>query len=819
MRQILPFLAASASLVALMSSAHAQEQAQGADVRQASERSVGELDTIIVQARRRDEDVQDVPAVINAVTADAIAQLNMRNFADVSSLAPGLNLSAAADGITGSAQLRGVNFESRASGNNATVEFYLNDAPIAPGIVIQQMYDIGQIEVQRGPQGTLRGRASPSGSITVSTRKPDLNEFGGFVDGTINDIETRNIKGGLNIPLIPGYAAIRVAGLYDENELDRVRPINETHDGRGPKSKTKSGRISALVEPTDWIVLEGMYQRLDRDALTYDQAISFSEVNPNAAASPVRLRAKDRLSIQEEARIIEQEYDIYNWRAEFAGLGQRLIYQGQHYKQKTYSTENWDLGNLFPNRDLLQHTDTIAKGTSHEFRIQNEERIFDIFDYVVGYFQNKLDSPSVLNRPTAIRLPLEFGGGLASVVETNIGRENFTKEKSYFGHLTAHIGDATEVSGGLRQVEYKSVSSTVIGGNKLPDDLQDDSKLIYSAAIRHNFSPNLAIYAATGSSYRPGINVIGDFNITPSPLELSFINLPPETSKSYEIGLKSDLFDGRMRFNVTAFHQKFKNYPYRVPNNGVYYLNTVALRDGAGNVTGLAQQVASFNFVAPVPVEVNGIESEVTYEINDRWNVGLVASYALGKIKNGSIPCNDLNSDGVPDATTSAPSPDDLRNAVGSDNLSACQVTQRSSFGAPFTATLTSEYNVPVSDNINGYLRGLISYSGKSQGDPGNSYDDVGAYGLVNLYTGLRDVEGGWEVSLFVKNLFNTTKVLTRTEPLFTAYQQLGAGGMGPNGPIFTGPVAQTFTSTYTGGTLTPPREFGISLRYAFGSR
>lgn len=819
MRQYLSVFAASASVLALMSPANAQEQGQEASSRPAVERSFGELETIIVQARRRDEDVQDVPAVINAVTADAMAQLNMRNFAEISSIVPGLDLAAAADGITGTAQLRGVNFESRASGNNATVEFYFNDAPIAPGIIIQQMYDIGQVEVQRGPQGTLRGRASPSGSITITTRKPDLNEFGGFVDGTVNDIDGRNLKGGVNIPVVPGFAAIRVAGLYDKNAGDRVRPLNETVDGRKPKSETKSGRISALVEPTDWLVLEGTYQRMDRDALTYDQAISFSEVNPNAPASPVRLRAKDRLSIQEEARVIEQDYDIYNWRAELAGLGQRLIYQGQYYKQKTYSTENWDVGNLFPGRDLLQHTTTRAKGESHEIRLQNEERVFGIFDYVVGYFQNTLDSPSSLNRPTAIRLPDLLGGGLASVVETYIIRENYTKEQSYFGHLTAHIGESTEISGGLRQIEYKSNASTIINNNRLAPDLQDDSKLIYTASIRHNFRPNLAVYASTGSSYRPGINVVGDFNIRPSARELSFVNLPPETSKSYEIGLKSDLFDGRMRFNIAAFHQKFKNYPYRVPNYGVYYVNTVALRDSAGNVTGLAEQVAAFNFVAAVPVEVNGIEGELTYEITDRWNVGLVASYALGKIKKGLIPCNDLNGDGVPDVGASAPTLEELKNAVGADNLAACRVTQRSSFAAPFSASVTSEYRHPVSDNVDGYLRGLFKFSGKSQGDPANTYDSVGSHGILNLYTGLRQAEGAWEVSLFVKNVFNTTKVLTRTDPLFTAYQQLGFGGMSPTGPIFTGPTAATYTSTYTGGTVTAPREFGINIRYAFGSR
>ena len=132
----------------------------------------------------------------------------------------------------------------------------------------------------------------------------------------------------------------------------------------------------------------------------------------------------------------------------------------------------------------------------------------------------------------------------------------------------------------------------------------------------------------------------------------------------------------------------------------------------------------------------------------------------------------------------------------------------------PVTATLQGEYHVAVSSKVDGFLRGLVNYNGKSQGDPSNNFDQVGTYALANLYAGIRDPDGGWEVSLFAKNLFDTTKVLTRTTPLFTSYQQI-------TGFTATGATtaAQTFTSTYTGGTVTPPREFGINVRFYFGSR
>ena len=120
-------MSASLAVLTLAMPAIAQEAPQGDSF---------DAPTIIVQARRREEDVQDVPAVINAVTAESIGDLNFREFTEVKSLAPGLELTTNANGIGGNARLRGVNFDTNASGNNGTVEFYFNDAPISAGAVL-----------------------------------------------------------------------------------------------------------------------------------------------------------------------------------------------------------------------------------------------------------------------------------------------------------------------------------------------------------------------------------------------------------------------------------------------------------------------------------------------------------------------------------------------------------------------------------------------------------------------------------------------------------------------------------------------------------
>ena len=790
-----------ASVLALMAATapvSAMAQTQPAPVAE----QATSLTEIIVTARRRDESVQDVPAVVNAVTAESLQNNNIRNLTEVQTLVPGLTLTTAANGTGGNAQMRGVNFDINASGNNPTVEFYLNDAPITAGVILQQMYDVGQIEVLRGPQGTLRGRASPSGSITIATKKPDLYKTGGYGSATYNDIGTVNVNGAVNIPLIEGVAAIRIGGLYNDDDGTHVRSIDTTQEKRKAYSRSESGRISGLVTPTDWLRLEGSYQSLATNSRTHNQVESFSVVNPAAPASPTLIRADDYLGFQASPRIVKQNYDIYNWRAEVSVLGQQLIYQGQHYTQDILSSDSQDPANLFPGTAVMQNTESHIKSTSQEVRLQNQERVFDMFDYVLGYFDNKNDTPTTLNRPTVVRLPPAFGGGIATIVQTPLGRFGNSREKSIYGNVTAHLGEATQVSGGLRHIDYQDVGQLFVSGALLSQDVHADKKWVYTASVQHSFGRDFMVYANTGSSYRPGITAVGDFNLQQSTLEKSFVNLPPETSKSYEAGFKSTLFDQKMRLNISAFHQKFKNYPYRTPGNGVYYINTTA-------TTPLTQQVAQFNFVAAVPVEVNGVEGEVNYELTPNWNISAVAAYALGKIKDGTIPCTDLNGDGKPDSISTAPTFAQLQAATGGNNISACKLTQRSSFQPPFSTTIQSEYSQPVG-SFDGFVRGLVTFNGKSQGDPNNAFDDVDAYALLNLYAGVRAPDRGWEVTLYAKNLFDTNKVLTRTDPYSTSYQQLSTS--------FVASPATT-TSTYTGVTTTPPREFGVNVRVALGSR
>jgi iron complex outermembrane receptor protein len=807
MRQHYISIVCGVSLFAMAATANAQTAP--ADQASATGGYESGTEEIIVTARRKDESLQDVPLTVNAVKAEELAKLNIRRFEDIGTIVPGLTLANNANGIGATASVRGVNYDVNASGNNGTIEFYYNDAPISAGNLFQAMFDIGQIELLRGPQGTLRGRASPSGSMTVTTHRADLQEIGGYVNATGTSIGGINANGAIGVPLVKDMLAIRIAGVVDENEGSRVKSIN---NGNDPYSRTKGGRVTARFEPTDTLSFNGGYQKLVQRIHSYDQVESLQATNSAAAASPTFIDAGDRLAVEDGPRRIRQEFENINLQAQWAFAGQRLNYVGERNKQQFYSVEVTDKGDFFPKnfpsylQGYGQVTSSHAKTWAHELRLSSEEQIFDMFDYIVGAFYQKGDFPTNLTAPTPVLFGLPSAATPGIIVQTPIVRGGGSKEKSAFGNLTWHLGEATEISGGLRYIDYKAVGSLSVSGNVLAAAAENtnETTVIYSGSIKHRFSSDFMIYGNVGSSWRPPVTATGDFSLSRSARENGFVNLPPEKSKSYEAGFKSSFMDKRIRLNVAAYHQDYKNYPYR-SSSGVFYINTTA--NTTTTPITLVQSVNTFNFVAAVPVKVNGVEAEATFKVMDRWDLGLNGSFAKSKIKNGVIPCNDyFPTDGVPDSASTIPTVAQIRAATGGDTIAACAVSLRASLAPLWSGTMTSEYSMPITDRVDGYLRGLLSYYGKSQNDPTNAVDDVKAYALLNLYAGIRAPDGAWEVSLYGKNITKTERVLSRTSTPYNTPYNIGATGV-------------TGTSTYRGITMTQPREFGLNIRYAFGSR
>ncbi|WP_439133319.1 TonB-dependent receptor [Pseudomaricurvus sp.] len=755
------------------------------------------LEEVIVSARRVDESLQDVPVTVNVVTSEVLEELNIRRFEDLEQVVAGLELEDRAVGPL--ASMRGIRFDAFASGNNPSVEFYLNDSLITANIAMQSMFDVGKVEVLRGPQGTLRGRASPSGSITMTAKRPNLQEFEGSIDYTSTNEGGENYNGGISIPLIKDKLALRVAGFSEENRINHVESFRT---GEEAKMESDGYRVSMLFQPSDNLSINAYFQDLSTDRWQYSQIESANIVDPSLADSPMHIKDSDRLSAQlapttnftdSERAGLELEWDLGPVQFNYSGALTDNSFINEEvadiagFYDETYPEEVQGV--------LNQSVANDQTAESHEIRLSGD--LTDSLMLTTGVFYSTLDSTNNIESVTPVFSSGTGPNDYCCSVITPIVSAGVSKEISYFGNLIYRLTENTELSGGLRYIDYQNDSSVTVNGTVLGEDHQDEQNVIYTLSLAHNFTPDVMGYVTLGSSWRPGKQDVGNSDTDRTAQEQKFLVTPEEESDSIEFGLKTTSLDGRLRLNATVFYQQFEGYPDLGAGGSVRYVDT----DSAGLET-----VDNDNFLAGLDVDVYGLEFDGSFQITDNWNVSGNYSWAQGT-QEGEIACNDYApADGNPDSSVPPVTVGEIRAATGGDDIASCNISERSYEGPTWSTSLTTEYSHQMFDQMDGYVRLQAKINGASKGNATNPNDNVDSYSTLNLYAGLRSGEteyGRWEVMAFVKNLTDTQE---RTN-------------FGTN-PVITG--VRTFLGTsnevspYRTVSLTAPREIGLNIRYNF---
>ncbi|MEP2987690.1 MAG: TonB-dependent receptor [Parasphingorhabdus sp.] len=211
MRVLSKVLMAAMCSTAMATPAFAQEQ-EGADT--------VDDNVIIVTATRRAEDVQDIPIAVTAVSPAQLEQQGVVNVQNIGSVSPSFSTSNAqtASG-TVVLRIRGVGTTSNNIGFESAVGIFVDGAyQSRPGVALGEFVDVERVEVLRGPQGTLFGRNTSAGALNITNKRPDLNEFGGFVNATYGNFDHMSVQGAINAPLIEDTLALRVTGAYRKRD-------------------------------------------------------------------------------------------------------------------------------------------------------------------------------------------------------------------------------------------------------------------------------------------------------------------------------------------------------------------------------------------------------------------------------------------------------------------------------------------------------------------------------------------------------------------------------------------------------------------------
>ena len=753
-----------------------------------------QVNDIVVTATRQDTSLQDTPAAVDVISSAQIKNLNIFDVKEVQNLSPGLELTNNT-GRSNVATLRGITFDPD-SGSAAAVDLFFNEIPTDAQTAFTAIYDVGQIEVLRGPQGLFRGRTSPAGAILISSQRPDLNDITGYVQATGSNRRAINVQNAFNLPFIADKLALRAALLYDENDLSYVRKL----DGTRPSSKTLSGRIGLAYDSGTGFTANLTYQHLNADNRYYVAA--FGPGNQPSVLSPQRsgpaLTPGDRRAVSEGANRFQNQTDFVTLNAKYDMGGAEAVFNGGYQRTVLDQSADLDIGNSIPNFVQRQSLRTAYRVYNGEVRLQSSGG--SRFTWALsGNVTHQLNTVGVTQGQDQF-YSLPFVGPLppsVAYLPINAGVDVGIKSDTYglAGTLGYELFDGFKVTGGIRHSWFnvdreQNVDITLPSiGLTLPTSTSN-SKLrnrawTGGANINWQVTPDLTLYANYGRSYRPGVFAVG----TAVPLDPSLLVTPSEKSDGFEVGAKTYLFDRKVSFNVDAFYQKFNNYISYYPG-----VTTDANLDGTpdpGQPLPFAGDAIS-----------KGVEMQLDVRPTSNFNFGVNASYTIAHWDNATTICNDYNGDGRQDANG------DVRVQPGRQ-VSLCERNDRLSRTPKFSLTANGELRIPL-ETLTPFIRGLVNYR------PGFYYesDDYNyrAYTKVDLFVGVRDGSGHWELSAFAKNLLNQARVLSASQ----GNAQVGTGTIDPATFLPTGNPGASFDSGYRIGTITPPREFGATLRYSW---
>jgi iron complex outermembrane recepter protein len=788
---------------------------------------------IIVTARRSDEKLQDVPVSVQVVTGDTIHKLAITSTDELSKLAPGLNLTN--QGASTIVTLRGVTWQP-GSGTPATPIYY-NEAPFDPEQTIQSIFDVGQVEVLRGPQGTSRGAPSISGAVTITTRKPDLTEFGGYVQGAYGTAKRWNAQGAVNVPIIKDVLAVRLAAFAETNENNRVYSVK---GGVDPKYSDRTLRASVLFKPTDTLSIGAMYQRRKTERLTYDQvdgtgSPGFAALGIPANFNGPALAVGNRASVETRPSQSNQHVDLLTVNAAWEVFGHKLTYNfGRQFTRTGPYTIAIDSLNILPGFDPVNtvSNQSLPRFSTNEIRISSLPSDSRPFDYDIGWFSKHSGGTIIFDAPNF--LPGAFGAPFQSIPgqvttpnqryvlgsSTAIGLgQTFD---SFYGNVRFHIDDRTELSGGLAIVRDRVTTDLQVtldsgkfaalpiflpppsGCQGIPPAFFPFVGIIYPSPVygpayceaavnrtipreTHNDKYTDALYNFSLSHKFTDDLLVYATTGTSFRTGLPAINNPglpsnllvpaPEKATSYEIGVKSS-FGRKLRANASVFQLNYKGQLTRF--EGVNYFNTTS---AAVSQTGVA-------FYSNVDSRVRGFELEVAAEPIDHLSLGASLSYSKITSKGGLVPCNDAT------RPITAANPINTCPSLNGEVLNST---------APFQATFNGGYEASFSDSFGGYFRFNLNYQGNNPNygnfRTGGAFKSTPAYAIVDLFAGITGKDGAWEIGAYAKNVFDKQPELARVLTINSVF------------PLFAAP------SGYDQVRLGRPREIGVTARFSFGSR
>ena len=746
---------------------------------------------IVVTARFRDENLQDVPIPISVISGDVLTQQRVFTIADLTQRAPGLTATTPNARRTG-VSLRGIGKTSGNDNMEAGVGTIIDDVFLGHvGMTYQDFTDLQQVEVLRGPQGTLLGKNTSIGVLKYTTRAPSFDPEGSLEIETGFTRRAFKARGSYSAPLVDDVLAYRASFFVDQQDGD-ILNINPARGGRWHERNRWGGRFQLLLEPSDNFSLRLNVDRAETNensntkpftidpATLDDGSVRGTTYSTRLARSyfggyqPV-IGSLTTIDMDQAEPLITRNHGaslIAQWDAGPVELTSITAYRGFHFDAKNDSEQTRFAiargGTLVDTEQWSQEvrlagalTDTIdVQGGAYLYRIETESTSRNLYGRDAGAFYATNAQYNTLNTPANL---VFLQRSLENVLATNY-QNPVSESQALFGQVNWSLTDRLTLTGGLRYTWEQKDSITsrnaqlvdgralVSTGNATADAIRsaqtgtsytditgepiDDGSFSWLINPSYQVTDDILLYAsASGGGKSGAVAFLADGTKA---------NVLPERTLDFELGFKSQLFDV-LTFNANLYYTRVRDYQ-----------NVTSYAD-AQSATGYSSRLGN------IPeLRAQGLEIDGAIAVSDALSITFGGAYNEAEYtdwSNATCPRN------VP---TSVP---------------FCDNTGRQVVGAPkWNAILGFSIDQEIGSSGT-FIRAFGNHSYRTAHNLEQLLSPYGfqkAYHLTDVGIGIaREIRGvDTEFSVVAKNLFDTKYTTSVND--FSNNAPVGYDGIGP---------------------------------------
>ncbi len=726
-----------------------------------------QLEEVIVTAQKREQNLQDVPMAVTAMTRTFLEDNGITNVSDLAKMVPSLQLSEKAEPSQVTIQVRGVGTLVPGMSLESNVSVVVDNVPLARNEMASfEFADLERIEVLRGPQGTLFGKNATAGLVHVISRDP-APEFEAFVKANVEQRESwaggmASSAFGVSGPLTETLGG-RLTGYVKRTEGFYIDVLND--NATGPNSDFGGARGKLMWTPSDDLVVKLNMESTRSDGATAPVTFRYANPDKEAESPNIQYGPENRTTKTYGLDSAINRNDGFSLSVDWT-VGPFVVTSvtgWRDYLSRTVITLPNLEGDSIDIKELHEHRDITT--FTQELRLSSAEP--GALDWTIGalWFDSRVDNLIFGDMDNVPAGPLALVGSpidplipiLLSNPTTagNVDIDSYkfsgadTKNLGVFAQGTWHISDLWHLTAGGRYIAEQQdaqfynrdlMRATGTTGPDIEtitgpfDGGIEDEAFSGTLSLQYDGVEDTTLYGTVSTGYRGGaINV----EAATADIEDAYANpVKPETALSFELGSKSRLFDNRMQLNIALFRTVFTDFQA--------YLAVPPDPDDIGGVIRFDVKNAGELATQGVEIEVQGQPSE--------------SLFVAGSILYNEAVFDDFRPKCFPGQRVGEAGGED---DDGDGSCDTQDVSGKTLPNAPkVSLSLSARYQVPLDDGDSAFAQ----LTGRWQDDVQfNATQDPltiqEAYGVVDMRVGWVGLDEKLELTAYVKNLFDQFSV------------------------------------------------------------